>query len=464
MPVNSFDDYPMSWRPVLDRRMRPLYRQLSDALERDIRTGRLMPGTKLPPQRELADFLDINLSTVTKAYRLASEKGLLSAAMGNGTYVSYDALSSARLIAPFEKDVINMGATVPDPSGNEPLLALLRSMLAEPGSGRWFSHHQEDDPAWQWQKEAASQLLRLCGIEAVPETVLFSCGGQNGLSAVMAALFRRGDKIAVDDHLYPGLKTAAAMFGIQLIPVPMTEKGMDLSFLSFLLKTETVAGVYLIPTCQNPTTATMPAAAREKAAALMKAHGCLLVEDGTYQLTEPALPPVASFMKDRAVFLTSLSKVAAPGLRMGILTAPPAFHGVLSDALYSLNVSVTPLMEELSARMIASGLFPSILARHREETLRRDAVVRRCFPKDVCLGAGTDIFRWLRLSPPWTADDFQKEALRRGVLVYSASKFAVGKTKPRPAVRLSICSPALPDLSRALSILQSLIRKGPSSK
>ena len=92
MPVNSFDDYPMSWRPVLQR-TGPLSLELAAQLEADIKSGALLPGTRLPPQRELADFLDVNLSTVSRAFRLCTQKGLLSATVGSGTFVAYDALA-----------------------------------------------------------------------------------------------------------------------------------------------------------------------------------------------------------------------------------------------------------------------------------------------------------------------------------------------------------------------------------
>ena len=86
MPVNSFENYPMSWKPILQRNKKALYLALAEELENDIHAGRLRPGTKLPPQRELADFLDINVSTVTRAFRLCANKGLLSSAVGSGTF------------------------------------------------------------------------------------------------------------------------------------------------------------------------------------------------------------------------------------------------------------------------------------------------------------------------------------------------------------------------------------------
>lgn len=91
MPINSFDDYPMTWKPcILKCGTIPLHIEIAEKLEHDIRGGIIRPSTKLPPQRELADYLDVNLSTITKAFKLCAAKGLISGEVGRGTYVSAD--------------------------------------------------------------------------------------------------------------------------------------------------------------------------------------------------------------------------------------------------------------------------------------------------------------------------------------------------------------------------------------
>ncbi len=130
MPINSFADYPMSWKPEINRTSKSLYLALANQLEQDILSGKLLPGTKLPPQRELADFLDINVSTVSKAFKACELKGLLSATIGSGTYVSYGALSNLRLLTEeTSKHIIEMGAVVPDYEANKLLLPLLLELL-----------------------------------------------------------------------------------------------------------------------------------------------------------------------------------------------------------------------------------------------------------------------------------------------------------------------------------------------
>ena len=97
MPFNSFLNYPMSWKPERSKLERPIYLSLAEQLEKDIAAGFLLPGTKLPPQRELADFLDINFTTVTRAYRICELKGLIYAVTGSGTFVAPNAAKSVTI-------------------------------------------------------------------------------------------------------------------------------------------------------------------------------------------------------------------------------------------------------------------------------------------------------------------------------------------------------------------------------
>ena len=112
MPVNSFENYPMSWKPQRSDLEKPYYISLAARLERDILEGRLPENTKLPPQRELADYLDLNLSTITRAYKLCELKGLLYAVTGKGTFVS-PGISARDTFLDKRGSVIEMGMIKP---------------------------------------------------------------------------------------------------------------------------------------------------------------------------------------------------------------------------------------------------------------------------------------------------------------------------------------------------------------
>ena len=88
MPTNSFEHFYLSWMPDKSKIKRPYYLTLANALEADIVSGKLVSGTRLPPQRELADYLDLNFTTVTQAYNLCRERRLIYGVTGKGTFVS----------------------------------------------------------------------------------------------------------------------------------------------------------------------------------------------------------------------------------------------------------------------------------------------------------------------------------------------------------------------------------------
>lgn len=457
MPFNSFENYPLSWKPSIDRNKKTLYLQLAEKLEEDIVNGLLLPGTKLPPQRELADYLDINVSTVSKAFRVCELKGLLSSTIGRGTFVSYDALTNNRLLSEGNTEqLIEMGATIPETSSNELLLELLMTMLNEHDADKWFSYNRPADTIWQ--KDAAMRFLDRCGVAAYEDNILFSNGGQNALTAILAGLFHYGDRIGVDAHTYSGIKTSAAMLGIQLIPIKQQEDEMDMDSLISACKNDGIKGIYVIPAHHNPTTKTMSLQKRKNIAETAKEYDLIVIEDGTYHLMAEAIAPITSFVPERSIYIASLSKSIAPGLRLAYITSSALYRPTISDALYTLNVSVSPLMAELSSRVIVSGLLDKVIQKHRANTKERNLIVNGYLNKYDCKGDLYCIFRWLKLPDNISGLEFERNAHSKGVQVYAADRFAVGTTTPEHAIRLAICAPKTKtELEKGLVILKSLL-------
>lgn len=114
-----------------------IYAELSRQLTRDIQQGVLQPGDKLPPQRELADYLDLHLSTVTRAYTLCEEQGLICARVGRGTFVASDANTSPTLLYPAEDPpCIQLGTVFPPYNGSAELISFIQSVLTQPDIAR----------------------------------------------------------------------------------------------------------------------------------------------------------------------------------------------------------------------------------------------------------------------------------------------------------------------------------------
>ncbi|MFD2210372.1 PLP-dependent aminotransferase family protein [Virgibacillus halophilus] len=458
MPVNSFENYPMSWKPSIDKTKKPIYQVLAEQLKQDILNEVLLPGTKLPPQRELADYLDLNLSTISKAFKVCELKGLISASVGSGTFISYDALSNAYLLEDAKpKHLIEMGATLPDNASYEPLLHELKGMLKEPDYEKWFGYGRANENLWQ--KDAAVKLIRRGGFETTVDRILFANGGQNAIAATLASLCQPGDRIGVDPHTYPGLKTVAAILSIQIVPIKSEDYAMSPTAFEYACKNENIKGIYLIPDYHNPTASRMSVDNRKEIAAIAKKYNQFIIEDAAYHLhNEKPLPALASFAPEQAIYIASLSKSLAPGLRLAYVAVPSQFKKLISKALYNLNVSVSPLLAELTARTIVSNQFEVLIEQHRKQTVRRNRVVNQYLADYTCAGLETGIFRWLLLPGKITGAEFELLAAQQGVQVYAAERFVVGNSCPERAVRIAVCAPeTIEELERGLIILQRLL-------
>ncbi len=383
---------------------------------------------------------------------------MLSASVGKGTFISYDALSNAYLLEDTKpQHLIEMGATVPDDASYEPLHAELKSMLEEPDYDKWFGYGRAGENLWQ--KDAAVKLMRRGGFETTVDHILFASGGQNAIAASLASLCQSGDRIGVDPHTYPGLKTVAATLGVQIVPIKSENYEMSPAAFEYACKNENIKGLYLIPDYHNPTACRMSVENRKEIAAIARKYNQFIIEDAAYHLhNEKSLPPVAAFAPEQVIYIASLSKSIAPGLRLAYVAAPIRFKELISRALYNLNVSVSPLLTELAARTIVSNQFEVIIKRHQEQTIRRNQIFNRYLTDYTYFGADTGIFHWLLLPGRITGAEFENLAAQQGVQVYAAERFVVGNSRPDRAVRVAVCAPeTLDELEEGLSILKHLL-------
>lgn len=458
MPVNSFENYPMSWKPSLPQGKKPLYLTLAEQLEEDIRSGVLRPGTKLPPQRELADFLDIHVSTVTRAFKLCSNKGLLSSAIGSGTFISYDVnLSTLPLPESSNPPLIELGSLMPETLPQANAIALLQKMLTEDAAKMLFQYSYAQEFR---HREAAIRLFRRIGLQpSAPEQILFANGGQNAVSAIFCGLFSPGDRIGADPLIYPGIKGAAKLFGIQLIPIRQENGEISEEGLLAACKNEGIKGLYVMPDLQNPTNHTMSLACREKIAKIAVQYDLLILEDGIHSLLLPqALPPIAALAPAHTIHMLSLSKTILPALRLAYLYVPAAHCERLQNALYHLNLSHSPLLLELATRLILSGRLETLLADRRRGILTRNQAYDRILGDFPAFGNEFSLSRWLLLPDGISGEAFEALARERGVSVYGSERFAVGKAVPIAAARISVCSPqSVAELERGLLLLKDIL-------
>ena len=457
MPVNSFDDYPMAWKPDKARLSAPYYQSIAGALEEDILSGALPADTRLPPQRELADFLDVNLSTVTRAYKVCELKGLLYAVVGRGTFVAPNARTKS---LPFHEKApeafIELGMIEPFYQVNAPILETARAVMERPEAARLLEYGQAAGNPIQLQ--AAQTWLRRFHVQARPDTLLIAAGSQNALAISLISLFKAGDKIAVDPYTYPNFIGLASFLHIQLVAVEGDESGMKPQALDALCRQSGIKGVYLMPSCSNPMGIVMPMERREALARVIERHGLILVEDDAYAfLLSREFRPLAAAIPERTVYICGTSKSLCAGLRVAFLAFPEAFRPHLASGVTTINLKTVSFNAEIIARLILDGRAEEIVERKKALAAERAAVYRRIFPADDGRPA---FFKWLPLPEGVDGERLEQAARERGVHLLASRRFAVGARRPEAFVRLAISSPpTVEELGRGLRTVKALIEE-----
>ena len=451
MPVNPFDNYYMSWRPTLSKDDKPKYRTLARKLEEDIVSGKLRPGTRLPPQRELADFLDINLSTVQRAFRICSDKGLLSGNVGSGTFVSY-ALATDLLNERTSKN-IPLDITGPYPIDISEMDTVIRELRKNERIDEFFRYMPKDLPRYQ---QGAAEVLKKVGCDISPDKVLFSNGGQNALAAIFAGVFRPGDKIGTDPLTYSNIKMTAQTFGVQLYPIEWEGGHVSEEGIQYAVRNYGIKGLYLQPFLHNPTGLVMEEEARRMVASVSIENDLTVIEDGMYNSFITNIGnTIYRLAPDNTIFIFSLSKTVNPAMRLRYVAAGEKYNKAVSDALYSINLTPSPLLMELAYRLSVDGGMDELINRRMAGIVERNRIADGILGDHGLMPNPINPHRWLLLPEGVSSLDFEKRLKERGVSVWASERFSVGHEVTSEAIRLSVCGPESgEELERGLEIIR----------
>ena len=460
MPVNSFDNYPMTWKPDLSNIKGPLYKALANLLEEDIRNGVLKPGDKLPPQRELADFLDLNLSTISRTFKLCEQKGLISGEIGKGTYISSDANVNSTLLDPAKvKNLIEMGATHPTRAQNKYVIKFIENMLCQPDSDKYLEYSSPCGTLAQ--RGIGVKWLKEVNLNTTEDNILLASGSQNALCSILSSLFQPGDRIGTDPLTYSGIKTLSKMLGIQLVPIMQETNEMSPLALRNYCKNNELKGIYLIPDHQNPTTHSMSLKTRKEIAEIAKEYDIIIIEDGINTiLSGNHNIPIAALAPDQTIYISSTSKALCAGLRVSFIAVPPIHKKTLELALYNINMMVSPFNAEIVCQLINSPVGDKIVKERKQMVIERNNLTDSILNGFDLLGDKYCNFRWLLLPKGWSGKVFETCAKNAGVQVYCGERFAVGNSPVPAAVRLSIVAPKdLNELKIGLNIIKTILRQ-----
>lgn len=442
------DEDASRWVPRLSAHGGPRFLQIADAVQAGVADGSLKPGDRLPPQRQLAAQLGVDLTTITRAYDEARRRKLLEGRGARGTYVAAPKVELTSILD------LSMN-TPPPPDGvdfDDMLKQGLAQVLMRADNASLMTYHlgggSDSD-----RKAGAKWLAPMFGHLDAGQLVVCP-GAQAAIAASILALTEPGDVILAEPTTYPGLRTAATQFGRHLVAVEADKHGMVPERLEEACRAHRPALAYLNPTLQNPTAITIPERRRKELADIAKRCNVRIVEDDPYWLlAEAPPPPIATFAPEQVYYVSTLSKCLTPGLRVAfVLIRDPQERARFLAALRSFALMVAPLSAALATQWILDGSADSLM-----EGVRKEARLRQRMARDILAGrdsgGGDGLHVWLELPAYWHSSQLARAADSEGIAVTPAEAFATGSGSVN-AIRISLGS--IRDRARLQAGLQRL--------
>jgi GntR family transcriptional regulator / MocR family aminotransferase len=458
---------------------------LEHALRAAIQRRRLVAGTVLPPTRVLAAELGISRSVVVEAYANLAADGYVEARQGAGTRVRLDVRHEPPPPRPADRPAYDAARFFARPrqaaQAGAPPIRLLGG-LPDPAlfpREQWARHYRAalselPDPELTYPSTLGAEPLRAAlsaylgrvrGVATAPERMLVSAGFTQGLTLVCRALHRGGARrMAVEDPCFGLHRRAIAMTGLEPVPVPVDDRGLDPAGLEGL----DVAAVLVAPAHSYPTGGTLDARRRGALVEWARRRDALVVEDdydAEFRYDRLPIGALQGLAPDRVVYIGCASKTVSPALRLGWVAAPAELVDALEREKRFDDMG-SGLLEQLAfARFVERGDFARYLRRVRPiYRRRRDAAIEALaalLPEASWRGEAGGLHLHVVLPDGVDERALARAAFERGVVIEDAAWHWARREQAPPSLVLGYGAVTEPTMRRAIAVLAEAIAAQP---
>ncbi|MBL4763807.1 MAG: PLP-dependent aminotransferase family protein [Colwellia sp.] len=291
-------------------------------------------------------------------------------------------------------------------------------------------------------------------------------GLQQGLDLIARAFINPGDKIVMEAPSYLGAIQVFGLAQANIESIPQRTDGPDLDELEACFAAKDITLFYAVPDFHNPTGVCWSLAVRQKVAQLCQQYQVAFIEDVPYRelrFRDDNLPLVSSFCPDNSMVLRSYSKIATPGIRLGLVTGKVAWIAALNKVKQAADLHSSIPMQAVLLDLLQHHEFTQHLAKLRQlyharyQALRQNIALKL---SPYCYAHAVDggMFIWLSL-PKCDVDALAKSALAHGVAVVPSSVFYHDRKNFPPALRLNFTNASVAELGDAIGRLAKVIKQ-----
>ncbi len=458
----------------------PLYKQLAGSITDLIAGGAIQSGARLPATRELAGQLGLNRTTVSAAYALLEESGLIEGHVGRGSFVATrEKMASAgrnvaardwdAILPPMEPALtpsphkIEISFANSRPAGDEFPVAQFRRLSKQviDGSGAMEILQLGSPHGYPALRRYLLEQAAAAGIARLDDDLVITNGCQQALDLLTRLFPRDGNSVVLEDPVYHGLVRVFSRAGANIIPVAVDGGGIDVEALEEAVRQQHPRLLIVTPSFQNPTGATLSLERRKRIVDLVQRFGLVLVENDIYselRYRGKRLPTLKELdQTGNTILLRSYSKVSFPGLRVGWVIAPRAVVVRLAEAKQISDLHSDQLSQAVLLRFAESGE----LARHLERTRvaggeRLNAVLQACArylpPGATFTRPEGGMNLWIEFPAPLRAENLLNRVQPKGVDFLPGRFFSARRAHAR-GLRISFGGLSPQQIARGIQIL-----------
>lgn len=441
----------------------PFYEQIYQALIKEILSGSLSAGDRLPATRKLAEDLSVGRNTVDKAYQQLAAEGYVQSRQGSGFLVNQIPLE-----LPIEKE--DAFSSLEVPSQNPADIPVRYDFAYGSMDNAVFPYRQwrkslnnalssmelsdvipypcrQGEPALR--REIARYLQRSRGVVCNFSQIIITCGQQHSMEMI-ANIFEDGSKrFAMEEPGYDGIRAIFSNHHYRLIPAPVEQDGISVEALQGL-DTDLL---YVTPSHQFPIGAVLPVAKRRQLLKWAQETDAYLIEDDYDSELRYYTNPVPSMQSldpyGRTIYTGTFSKSLAPSMRLAYIVFPPALMDRYLRYYHRYNAQVSPLHQLTLADFIKSGSYERHINRLRTLYRKKQAALLsaldQVFGERVAVsGVGAGIHLLLDVKSPLSQKELIKRAETIGIRFYSTEVLYMDP-KRCPRSQLLLGFPTVPE-------------------
>ena len=317
-------------------------------------------------------------------------------------------------------------------------------------------------------REALVDHLAGSGVLAGSDEILVASGSQGVLDALGMVLISKGDRVAVEAPTYLGALQAFNPYEPDYLRLETDDEGVLPDSIEEILENSAVKFIYLVPTFQNPTGRTLSMGRRRAIARLIEKYDTLLVEDDPYSALRyrgETLPAIKTLAPEHVIYVSTLSKVFAPGLRIGFCAAPEPIRRWLVIVKQGIDLHTSTFNQALAAEYISGGHLqkhlPIIIRIYKPRQVAMLDALQAYFPKS-CQWSKPEggMFIWVQGPQGMKMDTVYREAVSRKVVFVPGKYFFAHAGDGLETMRLNYTMADEATIADAVAVLGQVLSSG----